>query len=199
MANFLGPYLVPPSAMQYNNYVSSFNLGPQSTSQTPGQIPYHSKGVLIGPKQNPQQFSPSDGASEFSNARHQYANTATSVKQQYLARQKVLAENNVNKFFSPSSQREYATSSHMNYIAPISSSERMRALKANAVGKKSANFGGGPFGYKNVQNTSEIRTATRRVRSGGCVAPAKKGSIFNPSCLSGGGICNIGAFATQGY
>jgi hypothetical protein len=199
MANVLGPYLVRPSAVQYNNYVCSFNLGPQSTSQTPGQIPYHSKGVLIGPKQNPPQFSPSDGASEFSNARHQYANTATSVKQQYLARQKVLAENNTFKVFSPSSQREYATSSHMNYIAPISSSERIRALKANAVGKKSANFNGGPYGYKNVENKSEIRTATRRARSGGCIAPAKKGSIFNRTCTAGGGICNIGAIANQDY
>ena len=49
-----------------------------------------------------------------------------------------------------------------------------------------------PYTTKNYSQ-STLRTAVRRVRSGGCTAPAKKGSIFNTS-LRNGNVCCWGAF-----
>jgi hypothetical protein len=77
---------------------------------------------------------------------------------------------------------------------------RTDILKANAVGQS---------GYKvNLPNSAPIstknyypsgtRTTIKRVRSGGCTAPAKKGSIFNTS-LSNGKTCAWGSIVRQNY
>jgi hypothetical protein len=191
---------VAPSAVQYNNYVMAPTIGPLSTSQTPAQINYHSRGVLNGVHPNPPQYYPSDGASEFSNARHQYNRTATTTKQQILAREKAIASG-PNRFYFTPTQRATAVSTHMNYIVPPPSSLYTSIKKSVAVGKSSYKQGlppQAPMTYKNYE-PSFTRTKLRRARSGGCVAPAKKGSIFNRTCTVGGGICNIGAIIPPGY
>jgi hypothetical protein len=45
---------------------------------------------------------------------------------------------------------------------------------------------------------SGTRTTIRRVRSGGCVAPKKKGSIYNYS-LQNGAVCGWGSLPRQNY
>ena len=53
--------------------------------------------------------------------------------------------------------------------------------KSQAVGKSSYKQGlppQQPLTYKNYE-PSQTRSVLRRARSGGCVAPAKKGSVFN--------------------
>lgn len=202
MSNNYASYYIPPSAVQYDNYVYAQTIGPLNSSQTPNQLAYHSYGVLNGVHPNPPQFYPADNASEFAQARYQYANVDTSVKQQMLAREKVIAESRPYRFFSASSQRQLPVSnSHMNYIAPTPSSMYTSVRKRQAVGKSSYKQGlpaEAPLSYKNY-NSNDVRTALKFVRNGGCVAPAKKGSIFNRTCTAGGGICNIGAISGQGY
>ena len=48
MSNNYASYYIPPSAVQYNNYVCAQTTGPLSSAQTPNQLGYHSYGVLNG-------------------------------------------------------------------------------------------------------------------------------------------------------
>ena len=188
--------------MQFDNYVRAQTTGPLCSAQTPNQSGYHNYGVLTGVRPNPPQFYPADNSSEFSQARFQYANTDTSKKQQMLAREKVLAQSATYRFFSASTQRQIPiTSGHMNYIAPTPSSMYTSIMKRQAVGKSS--FKGGlppaaPLSYKSFDR-NDVRHSLRMVRNGGCTAPKKCSSIYNPTCRAGGGICNSGAFSGQGY
>jgi hypothetical protein len=202
-SNNYASYYIPPSAVQRDNYVSAQTTGPLSTSQTPGQIRYHSYGVLNGVHPNPPQFYPANNSSEFSQARFQYARTATSVQQQVLARKRAVEQtkNNGGQYFSASTQKEYPQTGHMNYITPPASSLHTSVLKSRAVGKSSYKQGLPPsaaLSYKSYDR-NDVKTILGRLRRAGCAAPAKKGSIYNRSCTAGGGICNIGAFSGQGY
>jgi hypothetical protein len=199
--NYASYYVSPSSAQASNGYLQAQTTGPLSTSQTPGTIQYHSKGVLNGVHPNPPQYYPADGASQFAQARFQYANTATSVQQQVLARKRAIARGGLNTFFSLSTQQLYPQTGHMNYITPPASSLHTSILKSRAVGKSSYKQGmppSAPLSYKSY-NQNDVKTILGRVRRAGCVAPAKKGSIYNRSCTVGGGICNSGAIVGQGY
>jgi hypothetical protein len=202
MSNNYASFYVTPSAVQSDNYVYAQTIGPLNSSQTPGQIPYHSKGVLHGVHPNPPQYYPSDGASEFAQARFQYANVDTSKKQQMIARDRVLAASHPHRFFSLSTQRQLPVSnSHMNYIAPTPSSMYTSVRKRQAVGKSSFKQGLGPnaaLSYK-VPDRNDVKTALRVVRGGGCIAPKKCGAVYSTTCRAGGGVCNVGAFSGQGY
>jgi hypothetical protein len=198
------PYAISTNigSVSYNNYVNAPITGPLNTNQTPSQIPYHSYGTLTGIRPTPPQFYSMQTPIEAqmnTNARHQYLRT--SVNNEELAKQVLLG-----KLSQPigyqinSSGRMVATSSHTNYIPPIPSSLRVNIIKANAVGQS---------GYKvNLPNSAPIstknyypsgtRSSLRRARSGGCVAPAKKGAIQNTS-LSNGNICGWGSIVRQNY
>jgi hypothetical protein len=133
------------------------------------------------------------------NARHQYLRT--SVSNQALQQQIALGkQSSPLGYVINSSQRQVPVSSHTNYIPPIPGSLYVNILKANAVGQS---------GYKvNLPNTaftgtksyypSGTRSSLRRARSGGCVAPKKKGAIQNTS-LSNGQICGWGSIVRQNY
>ena len=202
MSNNYASYYVRPSAVQYNNYVMSQTIGPLSTSQTPSLLGYHSYGVLTGVHPNPPKFYPADNGSLFSQSRFQYSQCDTSAKQQMIAREKTIAQSRSYKFISSSSQRQIPiNSNHMNYINPVPSSMRTSVLKRQAIGKSSFKQGlptNALLSYKNY-NTNDVKSALQFSRSGGCVAPAKKGSIYNHSCTAGGGICNTGSIVGQGY
>ena len=194
-------YYVSPSAVQYNNYLMAQTRGPLNSSQTPGQMEYHSKGVLSGVHPNPPQYYPSDNSSEFSQARRQYWETSSTVQQQALAKAKVIEENQKNNYYSTATNKNFLVSTHMNYITPPPSSMRTSILKSKAIGKSSYKIGLpsiAPMTYKNY-NANDVRTIVGRVRRAGCVAPAKKGALENHTCTAGGGICNVGAFTGQGY
>jgi len=207
MSNNYASYYIPPSAVQYDNYVCAQTTGPLNSSQTPNQLGYHSYGVLTGVHPNPPQFYPASNSSEFSQARFQYAQADSSKKQQAIARAKVLESSHPYRFFSASTQRQLPVSnSHMNYIPPTPSSMYTSIRKRQAVGKSSFNQGitinnqiyTQPMSYKSY-NTNDVRTSLRMARSGGCIAPAKKGALNNRTCTAGGGICNSGAISGQGY
>jgi hypothetical protein len=197
------PYGISTSigSMNYNNYVNSRITGPLSTNQYPGTIPYHSYGTLVGIRPTPPLFYPSQepvAADQFTNSRHQYFRTAESA--QSLAIQRERALNSTGVFTSKSSQRQYNVSTHMNYIPPTDSSLHIQKMRANAVGKSSYKVGlpvEAPISTKNYY-PSGTRSSLRRARSGGCVAPKKKGAIENYSS-SNGQSCGWGSIVRSTY
>jgi hypothetical protein len=197
------PYGISTSigSMNYNNYVNSRITGPLSTNQYPATIPYHSYGTLVGIRPTPPFFYPSQepvAADQFTNSRHQYFRTAESAKALAIQRERAL--NSTGLFTSKSSQRQYNVSTHMNYIPPTDSSLHIQKMRANAVGKSSYKVGlpvEAPISTKNYY-PSGTRSSLRRARSGGCVAPKKKGAIENYS-LKNGQVCGWGSIVRSTY
>lgn len=198
------PYAVSTNigSVSYNNYVNAPITGPLSTNQTPCQIPYHSYGFLAGIRPTPPQFYPSQEpvyAEMNTNARHQYLRTSVSNQrlQQQIALGKISAPQG---YVIQSSQRRAATSSHTNYIPPVPSSLHVNTLKSNAVGQTAykVNLPNAALTGTKSYYPSGTRSSLRRARSGGCVAPAKKGSIYNTS-LSNGQVCAWGSLVRQNY
>jgi hypothetical protein len=198
------PYSVSTSigSMSYDNYVNAPITGPLSTNQYPAAIPYHSYGTLVGIRPTPPQFYPSQEpvyASMNSNARYHYLRT--SVKPTLLAQQIALGKTSKPIMYnSLSTNRRYAVSSHTNYIPPIQSSMYVDIKKSNAVGQSGykvnlPNFA--PISTKNYY-PSGVRSTIKRARSGGCVAPKKKGAIENYS-LRNGQVCAWGSIVRQNY
>jgi hypothetical protein len=198
------PYAVSRNigSVSYDNYVNSPITGPLSTDRTPCQIPYHSYGILTGIRPTPPQFYPSQSpvyAEMNTNARHQYLRT--SVNNQALQQQIALGKmSSPLKYVVQSSQRQVPISSHTNYIPPIQSSLYVNILKSNAVGQSAYKVNlpiNEPIGTKSYY-PSGTRSSIRRARSGGCVAPKKKGAIQNVS-LSNGKTCAWGAIVRENY
>ena len=199
------PYGVSTSigSVNYNNYVNSRITGPLSTNQYPGAIPYHSYGTLVGIRPNPPLFYPSHepvAADQFTNSRHQYFRTAESAKSLAIQREKAIAMATGNSIFNFSTGNQYSTSGHTNYIPPTDSSLYIQKRRATAVGKSSYKVGlpiEAPCSTKNYY-PSGTRSSLRRVRSGGCVAPKKKGAIENDS-LRNGQVCAWGSIVRSTY
>lgn len=198
------PYAVSTNigSVSYNNYVNAPITGPLSTNQTPGQIPYHNYGILSGIRPTPPQFFSlqTPVASDMNtNARHQYLRS--SVNNAELQRQIALAKiSNPTHYVSYSSQRKMPISTHTNYIPPIDSSLYVNIRKSNAVGQSSYKVNlpyNAPITTKNYCQ-SDTRSKIRRARSGGCVAPKKKGAIQNTS-LSNGQVCAWGSIVRSTY
>jgi hypothetical protein len=187
------PYGISTSigSQTFQGYVNAPILGPLDSSQYPNAMPYHSYGILTGQRPTPPQFFPGQEPvnSEMStNARAQYLRaTALSAKQKAI-------QDALGKLSAPitkvsySSQRQYAISSHFNYIAPLPGSMYTNIRKSVAVGKSAYKVGlplEAPIGSKSY-DTSYRRSALQRARSGGCTAPKKKGSIYNHSLTQPG-------------
>jgi len=196
------PYGISTSGtVQYDNYVSSQTIGPLSTNQFPFSMAYHNYGTLTGIRPTPPQFLPTQEPvySDMGvNARYHYQRAApvnqqvqTQLVQQYAKPQ---------SFYNVRTGKFYAVSNHLNYIAPIPSSMRTDIVKSTAVGKSAFKVGlpvEAPISTKNYY-PSGTRSSLRRARSGGCVAPKKKGAIENYS-LRNGQVCAWGSLPRQNY
>lgn len=187
---------------QYDDIIQTPVYGPLSTNQYPATIPYHSYGTLVGIRPTPPQFYPSQDppyAEENTNARHQYMRTYVSNKKD-LANY-IKAKNSLpNSYYCASSGLHHPVSTHLNYIAPIPSSMYVNERKSVAIGKSVYKIGlpnTAPISTKNYY-PSGVRSSIRRARSGGCVAPKKKGSIYNTS-LTNGQVCAWGSLPRQTY
>ena len=188
------PYGISRSigSQSFQGFVNAPISGPLNSSQFPNVLPYHSYGILTGQRPMPPQFYPGQEpvyAEMFINARAQYLR-ATSLSAKQKAQQDALGKlSSSTKKVSYSSQRQFPVSTHMNYIEPIPESMYINIKKSIAVGKSSYKVGlplAAPIGSKSY-DTSFMRSALQRARSGGCTAPKKKGSIYNYS-LSQPGI-----------
>jgi hypothetical protein len=219
------PYSVTTSkgSVSYNNYVNTPIIGPLSTNQYPSSQPYHSYGTLVGRRPNPPLFYPSQEpvySDMMSNQRQAYLRTATKrqdlnspnirkgidkyvqqgVFDAGLQNLGLLNPSTPTMMFSSSTGRRFPVSTHTNYIEPIPSSMYLNILKRTAVGKSGFKVGlplDSPITTKNYY-PSGVRTTIRRVRSGGCTAPKKKGSIYNYS-LTNGAVCGWGSLPRQNY
>lgn len=199
------PYGITTSigSQTFAGYVNAPIAGPLDSSQYPSTIPYHNYGILTGRRPNPPQFFPGQEPiySDMGvNARAQYLR-ATALSPAQKAKQDALGKLStpIHKV-SYSSQRQYAVSSHMNYIQPIPSSMRTSIIKSTSIGQSAYKVGlplTDPIGSKSYDRSFQ-RTSLRRARSGGCTAPKKKGSIYNYS-LTQPGICAWGAIPRQNY
>jgi type II secretory pathway pseudopilin PulG len=185
----------------YSGYLNASITGPLSTNNYPSARPYSMYGTLPG-KSTPQFFYSQNepvNAEMITNARHQYLRT--SVNKQTAIQQIAEAKTSKPLAYHINGYNTYkAVSQHMNYINPISSSQYVNIIKANAVGQS---------GYKvNLQNyvpistknyyPSGTRSSVRRARSGGCTAPKKKGAIENYS-LRNGQTCGWGSIVRSTY
>ena len=198
------PYGISTSkgSMSYNNYVNTPIFGPLSTNQYPGSMPYHSYGTLPGIRPNPPLFYPSQEpvyADQFTNSRHQYFRTAESAASLAKKRERAVLSTG-QSMFSSNTGKYYNVSNHLNYIQPIDSSLRTQQLRAQAVGKSSYKIGLPVEALCSTKNyyPSGTRSTIRRARSGGCVAPKKKGAIENYS-LKNGMVCAWGSIPRQNY
>jgi hypothetical protein len=177
------PYAVSigKGSQGFQGFVNTPVNGPLTTNRYPFSMMYHSYGALVGERPMPPQFFPSQepiNATMNTNARSQYRATAISNVQK--AQQDALGKKSepVTKV-NYSSGRQYAVSSHVNYIAPVQSSLHLDKLKSQAIGKDAYNLGvalSEPISSKNY-SASSTRSALQRARSSGCTAPKKKGAI----------------------
>jgi hypothetical protein len=199
------PYGISTSigSQTFQGFVNAPINGPLNSNQFPFSMPYHSYGILTGQRPTPPQFYPGQEpvyADMSVNARAQYLR-ATDISPGEKARQDALGKLSApTTKVSYSTQRQYAVSSHVNYIAPIPGSMYTNIRKSIAVGKSAFKVGlplAAPIGTKSYDNSFR-RTALQRARSGGCTAPRKKGSIYNYS-LTQPGICAGGAVPRQNY
>jgi hypothetical protein len=199
------PYGISTSigSQSFQGFVNAPILGPLDSSQYPNAMPYHSYGILTGQRPTPQQFFPGQepvNAEMATNARAQYLRaTALSARQKAIQDALGKLAPPTNKV-SYSTQRQYAVSSHVNYIAPIPGSMYTNIRKSIAIGKSAYKVGlplEAPIGSKSY-DTSYRRSALQRARSGGCTAPKKKGSIYNYS-LTQPGINGWGSAPRQNY
>jgi len=180
-------------------YASAPVIGPLSTNRTPGTTIQNQLGVLSGIHPNPPQYYPSDGASTFSQARNQYRRTNT-TQHNFSRGTQMYSSIPPTSQYSADMQKSYLVSQSTKYVAPASSSLYLSAKKSAAVGKSSLKYGlpaDAPLTYKSY-NKNDVKTALRFVRSGGCTAPAKKGSIYNTS-LCNGKTCAWGSLVSQTY
>jgi hypothetical protein len=180
-------------------YASAPVIGPLSTNRTPNTTFHSELGVLTGIHPNPPQFYPSDGASTFSQGRAQYRRTNT-TQYNFGTGTKTFSFLRPTTQYSADLQKSFVVSQSTKYVAPASSSMYMAAKRSAAIGQSSLKYGlpdNAPLSYKSYDR-NDVKTALKFVRSGGCTAPAKKGSIFNRT-LCNGRICAIGSLVSQNY
>ena len=167
----------------YGSYNHSLITGPLNTNKYPGARTPNNLGTLNGQRPTPPQFINPIFSNQGTIPRAQYMR-ATGISTAAKA-----AQNTAGKltpalsYHNTSNNRYYPVSAHSNYTAPIPSSMRTSIAKSVAVGKSAYKVGlplEDPISTK-CYYPSGTRSSLRRVRSGGCVAPAKKGSIFNTS------------------
>ena len=170
-----------------SNYVNAQVTGPLTTSNRPASMPYHNYGVLFG-KQTPVFFYPSQepiNSAMNMNLRAMY-NRATGISVLQKDAQDTLGNLSAPQIQTiQSSQRRVPISSHVNYIGPTDSSLALQRKTSIALGKSIRVPSFQPISTKSYDNTIR-RAGLRRARSGGTVAPAKKGSIYNHTLSTSG-------------
>lgn len=198
------PYAISTSigSSSFNNYVNTPIFGPLNTNQYPGIIPYHSYGVLKGIRPTPPQFFSKQepiNSNMGTNQRSYYLRTAQSAKSFQMQREKAILSSQ-NSYYVQNTGNRFPTSGHTNYIPPVQSSMHIDKLKSNAIGKSAYKVGlptSAPISTKNYY-PSGTRHTIKKMRSGGCVAPRKKGAIENTS-LKNGMVCAWGSIVRQNY
>lgn len=165
----------------YNNYLNTPITAPLNTNNYPNVLPYHSYGVLTGKKPNPPQFFPYQepiNSNMNTNMRAQYLRS-TGFSNKQLTLFDINGKKSSPNIYNLTSKRQFGQSTHTNYITPIPSSMHTNIIKSKSIGKTIFKVGlllNSPISTKNY-STSTTNSSLRRVRSGGTIAPKKKGFI----------------------
>jgi hypothetical protein len=181
------------------SYASAPVIGPISTNQTPCTTVQNQLGNLSGIHPNPPQFYPSEGASTFSNGRAQYRRTRT-TENNFERGTTSYSPIKPTSLYVAGLQKSFLVSQSTKYNAPASSSLYMAAKRSAAIGQSSLKQGlptKDQLTYRSY-NKNDVKTALRMARAGGCVAPAKKGSIYNKTLCSGN-TCSYGSIVRSTY
>ena len=133
-------------------------------------------GITEGKNGMPQKFNVADGGASFSMGRNIYKNTTlanennnlASLKEAY-AKKKTCSCN--NKVCSCISGKPVNIQSADSYIQQ----KKNQAIGKGSMPGQTNNNGSTTLAFKS-QNSNTLRTALRRCRNSGCVAPAKKGA-----------------------
>jgi hypothetical protein len=180
-------------------YASAPVIGPISTSRYPGTTVQNQLGNLSGRFPNPPQFYPSDGATTFSIGRAQYRRTNT-TQNNFERGTTAYAPLRPTTIYSGDLQKKFAVSQTTKYNAPACSSLYMAAKKSAAIGQSSMKQSlpiTSELTYRSY-NKNDVKIALRRARAAGCIAPAKKGSIYNHTTCTGR-ICAYGSIVSSTY
>lgn len=153
----------------------------------------------------PQKFRYEDGTNNFSQGRKLFINTPTCSglilgKNQSSIRvdtntptcSQQINNNGWSRSSIHSVHGRYSTGTIQNgkKSEVTSSDQYIQRLKNRAIGSGSTNKNNKDFSFKsnNQNNLNTVTNTVRRVRGGGCVAPAKKGAVANPFRSGGHGI-----------
>jgi len=187
------------------NYINGVT-GPQSLG--PAGFPLKqslNNGITNAIMGMPQKFRYDDGTNKFAQGRKVFLNTPTCsavITGPNLSAIRVdtntpnCSEKINNSGWSHSSVHtvhgRHTTGSIQNgkKSQVTSSDQYIQRLKNKAIGSGSTNRNNVDFSFKanNNSNLNTTNTALKKVRGGGCVAPAKKGAIANPYTSGGHGI-----------
>ena len=121
------------------------------------------------------QKMPSTNGSVFVMNQSRFVRTQT-TPEQFQKHRQVAIDSNGTKYHSRDNTRKAIVSTHMNYIAPKDSSQRLSEIKARAIGKTVISDSN--MDVSVYTQPRDARAAQRRVRGIGYVAPPKKGSLF---------------------
>jgi hypothetical protein len=168
---------------QFDNIVVTPVYGSLNTANYPNSLPYHSFGTLINAIPNPPLFYPSQEpvySDQNVILRKQYIQTVNKHVDLGDDKQKI---NNPVTYYSHSTQGRHSVSTNVNYTPPQDSSSYILRKKALAMGKSSFKVGLAPNAEYTTKSyyPSGVKSSLGRVRSGGCVAPKKKGAVYNTS------------------
>jgi hypothetical protein len=136
---------------QFDNMINLV-YGPLNTSNYPNILSYHKHGILTNKTPNPPLFYSSQepvNYQQHAHARKQYIQSINNL------------ENKKN-------------------TKPQDSSLYLLRKKALSIGKSSYKVGlpqNSPYTTKNY-SPSQVHSSLNRARSGGCVAPKKKGAVY---------------------
>jgi len=189
------------------NYING-NYGPQFLG--PAGFPLKqslNNGLTNAIMGMPQKFNFEDGTNNFSQGRKIFINTPTCsgiIRGNNQSSIRVdtnkpncnqqLTNNGWSRSSIHSVHGRHSTSTIQNgKKSQVTSSDLyIQRLKNRAIGIGSTNKNNVDFSFKsnNQSNLNTINNTVKRVRGGGCVAPAKKGAIANPYKSGGHGIGN---------
>ena len=170
---------------QFDNIIVTPVYGSLNTANYPNCLPYHRFGTLTNATPNPPLFYPSQEpvySDQNVNLRKQYIQ---SVDKNVDLGNNPQKTNNPVAYYSHSTQSRHSVSTNVNYIPPQDSSSYIMRKKALAVGKSVYKVGLATNAEYTTKNyyPSGVKSSLGRARSGGCVAPKKKGSVYNTSVV----------------
>jgi hypothetical protein len=134
-------------------------------------------GIQTGIHINPPKYGVADNSGDVSIGRSVYSRTNT-TRFNMQTGTRDFALNKPTTQYIAGLQKSFLVSQSKKYIGPKDSSQFTSAKKSASIGQSGISKTSSLLSYKSYDNNL-VRTQLMRCRSGGCVAPAKKGSIFN--------------------